>query len=140
MLGHGNTLFEMVKVVPVAIKDANNEVVTSAVVDTSGYEGVAFVAVAAQGEDLTFSLQAQQATQADFSDGADVGSAVSFATTTTADGHAVLDVYQPQARYVRVALTVPTATAAKAVSIVALLYGAREVPVGNDGALQLWPS
>jgi len=135
------SIYHNCKVVPQEIQTADNEALNGAGVDMQGYEGVAFIAYAEGGEALDFSVKAQQAAKSDYSDAADLdGTATAFSTTADADGHAVLDVYQPRERYVRPVLTVPDAAAAKAVAMVAIQYGARTRPVSNEGEFHQSPA
>lgn len=131
-----NNAFEDLKHVPQVIKDADNETLNGAGVDMSGYEGVAFFVQALKGEALDFSIKAQQAAVSDYSDAADLaGSAVAFSTTVGADGSTMLVVHRPTERYVRPVVTVPNATAATPVSVIAVQYGGRYRPDSNSGEL-----
>ncbi len=135
------SIFYDVKVLPVGIDGAaDGEAITSALVDTAGYDGIAFVAYAEKGEELEFTIKARQGTKSDGSDLADLkGTSTKFATAETTDGVAVLDIGRPKKRYVGAVLTVPDATTAKAVAMVALLYNGREFPVDNTGEFHSEP-
>lgn len=136
---HG--VYHDIKVVPQVFKAADNETLNGAGVDTAGYEGVAFVAYALKGEALDFSIKAQQAAVSDYSDAADLaGTAETFSTTYVADAHAVLDIYRPIERYVRPVITVPNATAATPLAVIALLYGGRNLPESNTGEFHPSPA
>lgn len=66
--------------------DADNEVVTGAGVDMSGFEGVAFIAVVGKGEVAAHSLKAQQDTDSAFGTAADLaGTAKAFSSAVAAD-------------------------------------------------------
>jgi hypothetical protein len=133
-------MFESCKHVPQVIKAADNETLNGAGVDMAGYEGVAFFVQALKGEALNFSIKVQQAEESDYSDAADLkDTSVAFATTVGADGYTMLDVYRPTERYVRPVVTVPNASAATPVSVIAIQYGARFQPVSNDGELHTSP-
>ena len=121
--------------------DADDEVITpSAGVDMTGFDGVAFVCVAGKGEVGSLSMKAQQDTDSAFGTAADLeGTATSFATAVAADGICVLDIYQPQERYVRPVLTVPDFSTARPISIIAIQYGAREMPQTNTGEFHQSP-
>ncbi|MBX7237678.1 MAG: hypothetical protein K1X65_25100 [Caldilineales bacterium] len=124
-----------------ALKDADNEALTGAGVDMAGYDSVAFVVGALEGEALNFSIKAQQAAAANFSDAADLaGTATTFATTIGAKGLAVLDIRQPAERYLRAVVTVPNATAATPTFCIAIRYNARTLPQTNDGELHTTPA
>lgn len=135
-------LFTSAKLTGETIKGAaDNETLTGAGVDMQGYEGVAFIITAEKGESLSFSIKAQQAAASDFSDAADLAStATTVATTVGADGVAMLEIYRPQERYVRAVVTVPNATAAKGVSVVAVRHGTRVVPTSNTGEIHYSPA
>ncbi len=135
-----HNLFEDTKHVPQVIKAADNETLTGAGVDTSGYQGVAFFVQALKGEALNFAVKAQQAEVSDYSDAADLeGTSVAFATTVGADGSTMLCVHNPTERYVRPIVTVPNASAATPVSVIAVLYGGRYRPESNSGELHVSP-
>lgn len=118
-----------------ALKAGDNEALTGAGVDMLGYDGVLFLAGALEGEALNFSIKAQQAAVAAFTNAADLaGTALAFSTTTTLKGLAALDIYRPVERYVRAVVTVPNAAAATPTFCVALRYNAKTVPVSNSVA------
>jgi len=114
------------------VRDADDETITpSAGVDMLGYEGVAFVTVVGAGQALAgFLLKAQQDTASDYSvDPQDLeGTAVAFSSALASEVLRVLDIYQPQERYVRPVLDVPDLSAATPVAIIAIRYVARTVP------------
>ncbi len=120
--------------------DADNEVVTGAGVDMSGFEGVAFIAVVGKGEVAAHSLKAQQDTDSAFGTAADLaGTAKAFSSAVAADGIAVLDIYQPQERYVRPLLTVANVGTARPAMIISIRYGARISPQVNVGEFHQAP-
>ena len=126
-----------------AIKpDANNETINGAGVDMLEYGAVTFIVVAQKGESANFSIKAQQAQQSDYSDAADLaGTAVSFSTTASVDGVAVLEIRRPRERYVRPVVTVPTLSAAKAVCVIAIKHSPTRVPTTNvTGELHVSPA
>lgn len=126
-------------------KSADSETLTGAGVDTFGYRGVAFIVGAAGGEDFaTWAIKAQQDSDSAFGAAADlVGSAKTFATVASpsTDGVAVLEVVEPRERYVRPVITVPNVTTAKITFCIAILYGAKNLPVSvNVGELHVNPA
>jgi hypothetical protein len=124
-----------------ALKAADNESLTGAGVDMLNWEGVAFVVGALKGEALDFSVKAQQAQVAAFTNAADLlGTATAFSTTIAADGLTVLEIHKPVERYVRPVITVPNATAATPVFCVAIRYGPKYAPVTNAGEFHLSPA
>jgi hypothetical protein len=124
-----------------ALKAADNETLTGAGVDMLGYGAVAFVVGALQGEALAFSMKAQQAEASDFTGAADLaGTATAFATTASAKGLAVLDIQNPQERYVRAVITVPNAAAATPTFCLAIRYKAKNLPQTNAGELHAAPA
>lgn len=124
-----------------ALKDADNEALTGAGVDMAGFDSVAFVVGALEGEALNFSIKAQSAAVSDFSDAADLtGTATAFSTTVGAKGLAMLEIRQPAERYVRAVVTVPNATAATPTFCVAIRYNARTLPQSNSGELHTTPA
>ena len=126
------SIYHDTAITAIDVRDADSEIVTpSAGVDMLGYEGVAFVAAVDAGQTLSgFSMKAQQDTASDFSvDPQDlIGTAVAFSSNVSAEVLRVLDIYQPQERYVRPVLTVPNLDAATPIAIIAIRYGARTMP------------
>jgi hypothetical protein len=120
----------------------DNETLTGAGVDMLGYQGVCFVATAAQGEAAALTLKAQQDSASNFGTAADLlGSSVSLATGISTDGFAILDVYLPAERYVRAAVVVPNVTTPVAVSVIAIRYGHDHTPETNsEGELHVTPA
>jgi hypothetical protein len=119
--------------------DADNETLTGAGVDMQGYEGVAFILVAGQGEVASWSIKAQQDSDAAFGTAADMeGTATTVATAVATDAIGVLDIYQPQERYVRPIVTVPNITAVPA-AVIAIKYQPREMPCTNVGEFHQSP-
>lgn len=126
-----------------ARKNADNEALTGTGVDMAGYGAVTFIALAEGGEDASFSIKAQQAAASDFSDAADlVGTATAFATVASpsTDAMAVLEIRNPQERYVRAVATAPNVSAAKVVSVIAIRTDPRNLPVSNAGELHVGPA
>mgnify|MGYP000877447474 CR=1 FL=1 len=136
------SIYHDTKLTVLAVKvDADNETITGAGVDMSGFEGVAFVAVIGKGEVVTHSLKAQQDADSAFGTAADLaGTATAFATAVAADGMAVLDIYQPQERYVRPVLTVGNFGTARPAMILAIQYGAKVMPQSNVGEFHQSPA
>lgn len=115
--------------------DGDNETLYGSGVDMAGYEGVVFMATCRRGEAGTLTLKAQQDTDVAFGSAADLlGTAKSLVIATGTDGMAVLEIKNPQERYVRPALVIPNLGTARAVSIVAIRYGAKYLPETNSDA------
>ena len=120
---------------------ADNEAFNGVGVDMTGYEGVAFFAVIGEGEVITCTLKAQQDSDSAYGTAADLaGSALDVSPTVGAKGEGVLDIYRPAERYVRPVLTVGNFTTPTAVTVIAMQYGAHDVPVGNTGEFHLSPA
>lgn len=129
-------IYHDTKISVIDIRDADDETITpSTGVDMQGYEGVAFAVVVDGGEEVAgFSIKAQQDTASDFSaDAADLeGTSISFSSHATNEIVRVLDIGQPQERYVRPVVVVPDMTTATPVAIIAIQYGAREMPTDEN--------
>jgi hypothetical protein len=124
-----------------ALKSADNETLTGAILDMTGFDSVAFVAGALEGEALDFAVKAQQGAASNMSDAADLlGTSVAFSTTVGAKGLTTLEVHQPRERYVRPLVTVPNATAATPTFCLAIQFNAKEVPQSNAGELHISPA
>ncbi len=129
------------KVTIEALKAADGEVLTGTGVDMAGYDSVAFIVGALQGEALDFSVKAQQGAEADLSDAADLaGTATAFSTAADADGLTILEIHRPTERYVRAVVTVPNAVAATPTFCVAVRFNAKHLPQENDGELHVSPA
>lgn len=118
--------------------NADNESINGSGVDMTNHYGVLFLGGLQSGtaETGTITMKAQQAGSSDYSDAADLeGTSVSAVkgTATTAHGLAILEVVQPQERYVRPVLTVPNIATATAAFVIAIKYGPKELPVSNSG-------
>ncbi len=123
-----------------ALKSADNETLTGTGVDMLGFDSVAFIAGALEGESLSFAIKAQQAAVSDYSDAADLaGTSVAFATTIPAKGLTTLEIVQPNERYVRPLVTVPNAAAATPTFCVAIQFNAKDLPQTNAGELHVSP-
>ena len=123
--------------VQVAKGTADNEDLTGAGFDMTGYSGVMFIAGMMSGEAGTISLKAQQAGSANFGDAADlVGTATTAVAGTAATGYAcaILEIVDPQERYVRPILTVPNLNTANAAWVIGIAYGPDILPVSNSNA------
>jgi hypothetical protein len=120
----------------------DNTTVYGSGVDMTGYSGVVFIATVAKGEIATYSLKAQQDTDAAYGTAADLtGTAVSFAIAVATDGFAFLEIQDPQERYVRPALVAPDVATARQASIVAIRYGkARGQDTNSDGEKHVMPA
>ncbi len=128
------------KITICALKAADNETLTGTILDMQGYDTVAFIAGALEGEAGAPSVKAQEDSDPGGGTMADLaGSATAFATTAAAKGLATLEIHQPNKRYVRSMVTVPDWTA-KPVFCLALQFNARDLPVSNAGALLVSPA
>lgn len=117
-----------VKVIKVADHStAATSGVTSASVDTAGYEGVMFLTsfgTAAAGNTLKAQQSSDDGGSDDFSDLA--GTSVSSGSS---DEDVWLDIYRPGKQYVRVVAARGTSSTLE--SVWAILYGPRQAPVDN---------
>lgn len=135
------SIYEDALVAVEEIQTGDNESLTGAGVDMQGFDAVAFIVAAEGGEADDFAIKAQQDTASGFGTAADLaGTSVSFSTTTGADAYAILEIIQPQERYVRPVVTVPDLTAAKSVSIISIRYKAKDRPQSNTGELHVSPA
>ena len=117
-----------------ALKSADNETLTGSGVDMLGYESVIFYVGALYGEALTFSMKVQQDSDSAFGTAADLlGTANAFTTgaCTGDNGLSMVDIHQPQERYVRPVITVPNAQSAKPTFCLAIQYNPKNLPVTN---------
>lgn len=123
-----------------ALKSADNETLTGAGVDMLGFDSVAFIAGALEGEALSFAIKAQQDSDSAFGTAADLlGTSTAFATTIPAKGLTTLEIHQPNERYVRPIVTVPNASAATPTFCVAIQFNAKDMPQSNAGELHVSP-
>ena len=103
-----------------------------ATLDMSGYEGVLMIVkFAAVATGATVSIKAQQGAASNLSDAADLtGTGITVADD---DDNQIfmIDVFQPQERYVRVVVD-NDATNATAQSAIYVRYGARSMPQSNN--------
>lgn len=123
--------------VQVAKGTADNENLTGSGIDMTGYSGVLFIGGMMSGEAGTITMKAQQAGSADYSDAADLlGTAVTAVAGTAATSYAcaILEIVNPQERYVRPILAVPNLDAANAAWVVGIAYGPDILPVTNSNA------
>lgn len=114
---------------------AGTTAVNGAVVDMSGFEGVRFIVAFGTITDGTPSITAQQGQLLDGSDMADLaGTAVAEAITDD-NKLAIVEVYRPRERYVRLVVTRGGVTGAVLDGAIAELYGARVHPVPADSTV-----
>lgn len=110
--------------------------VNSGVVDTQGYEGVAFVAqVGAIAANGAVTVKAQQDTASNMATAADIAGTSQGATADTDDNKLiVVDIYRPQERYVRLAITRGDSGNSTIDSLIAIKYLPQHKPVtqGTD--------
>ena len=112
-----------------ATTGAGTTEVDGATIDTSGFEGVLFIAKFGTAASNN-TLQAQQGAASNLSDAADLeGTSV---TVGSSDELVYLDLYRPRERYVRIQAERGTSTTLD--WCVAIKYGARKQPVDNDTA------
>lgn len=123
-----------------ALKSADNETLTGVGVDMQGYDSVAFIAGALEGEVASYTIKAQQDTDSAFGTAADLaGTSVAWATGVSTKGLTTLEIVQPRERYVRPIVAVPNITAVP-VFCIALQFNAADLPVSNDGELHVSPA
>jgi len=135
------SLLKNTKISISALKVADNETLTGAIVDMQGFDSVAFIAGALEGEALNFSIKAQQDTDPAGATMADLaGTSVAFSTTIPAKGLTTLEIHQPQERYVRPLVIVPNAVAATPTFCIAIQLNAKDYPQANAGELHLSPA
>lgn len=104
----------------------------SSILDMSGFEGVVFVAAfGAISSNAVTSIKAQQGMAADMSDAADLAGTSISIPDSASNKLAVLDVYRPRERYVRLVISRGTANAAID-GVVAIQYGRKEGPIAHD--------
>ena len=121
--------------------DADNASYSGAGVDMQGFEGVAFILAFGDTESGGYTIKAQQDTTSGFGTAADLeGPSILCTTVTTGNLVEVLDIYQPQERYVRAVVAVPNLTTAQEAAIIAIRYGAHEKPQTNVGEFHPSPS
>ena len=107
----------------------------SSVIDMQNYDGVVFIAAfGAITSGAVTSAKAQQGAASNLSDAADLkGTKITIADTDD-DKVAVLDIYRPQKRYLR--LVVSRATANAVIDgVVALQYKGKKAPVTQDASV-----
>ena len=125
-----------VREVGAPVAAANNTDSNSDRIDMSGYEGVMFVcAVTDSVQNGVATLKVEQNTADSDSGMAALSGASATATSATNDDLndqlLVVDVYRPTDRYVQAVRTSSAANIAFG-SVVAILYGARELPHSDD--------
>lgn len=110
--------------------------VNGSVIDMEGYEGVMFiVAFGTITSGAVTSIKVQQGSQSNLSDAADLeGTSVSVADTAF-NKLAIVDVYRPRERYVRVVVDRGTQNAVIDGGI-AIQYGPRELPVTQGDTVE----
>lgn len=112
---------------------ADNESLTGQGVDMAGYRGVVFIGFAVAGQAGTITLKAQQDSDSAYGTAADLlGTSVSAVsgTATTAHAIALLEIVNPQERYVRPVLAVPNIDPLAA-GVIAFAYGPDVLPADN---------
>lgn len=103
--------------------------VTSDIIDMAGFDGVLFLVIWGAITDGTPKVKAQQDSASAMGAAADLA-ATSVAVTVDDDNKiAILDIYQPQERYVRCVVTRGGSTGAVVDAILAIQYGAKNEPV-----------
>lgn len=105
-------------------------------VDTAGWEGVVFVATITDSVDTGVAALTVEQNTIDSDTGmAALSGAVATATSAANDDlngkTLIVDVYRPRERYVQAVRTSATANIAYG-SVVAVLYGARKLPITDD--------
>jgi hypothetical protein len=122
--------------------DADNETINGTGVDTLGYQGVVFFAVAGKGEIANVDLKVQQDSASNFGTAADLeGSKVTFATAVATNGFGFVEVKNPAERYVRAVIVAPNFVTARPITVIAIRYGKDLLPETNaDGELHVSPA
>lgn len=125
--------------------NADNESLSGAPVDMTGFDSVAFIAFANSGEAFaTHTIKGQMDDDTGFTDASTLAStAVTFSTTTAASGHGLttLEIHHPSKRYVRPVQTVPNFSTARAVGCIAIQFNAKDLPYSaNAGELHISPA
>lgn len=111
--------------------------VNSSTIDMANWEGVVFIAaVGALTATQVTQIKAQQGQLADASDMADLAGS-NTGPFADADGNKmlVLDLYQPQERYVRCVVDRGTANAVVD-GVIAIQYGSRKAPTTHDTSVK----
>lgn len=109
--------------------------VNSAVVDMQGYDGVMFLAAfGAIVSGAVTSIKAQQGQASNLSDAADLAGTSITVADTDDNKVAVLDIYRPQERYVRVAVLRATQNATVD-GVIAIRYKGRKAPAVLDATV-----
>lgn len=103
--------------------------VESDIVDMAGFDGVLFVVLWGAITDGTPKVKAQQDSGAAMAAAADLAGSSVAVTTDDDNKMALLDIYQPQERYVRAVVTRGGSTGAVVDAILAIQYGAKNEPV-----------
>lgn len=129
------------KVSLVAFKtNADNETINGTILDMQGYDSVAFIAVAYQGNVGSPTIKVQQDSAAAMGTAADLlGTSATFTTAAGTNGMTTLEVHQPREQYVRPVLTIPDWTAVP-VACIALQFNSADLPVSNTGELHISPA
>jgi hypothetical protein len=133
---HGN-LFHEAKVIRIAAAQAAGatDYTGATVVDTQGYEGVAFIVLFGTiTAGAVTGIKVQQGQAANLSDAADLkGTALAIADTQS-NKALITDIYKPAERYVKPIVTRATQNAVID-GIIAILYNARTAPVTHDAGI-----
>jgi hypothetical protein len=110
--------------------NADTETVSTSVIDTAGYEGCVFLIGVAKGEIAAVTAKVKQDTALAFNvDPQDLlGSNVAIPTAVLTPASGIIDIYQPQERFLRCDVAVPNVNTAVAVQVWAGLYGAHTAP------------
>ena len=103
-------------------QSANNTTINGEVMDTAGYEGVAFACLAGA-LDAAVTFKVQTGAQADGSDMADVSGLAQAYTATDDHKPTVLDLNKPAKRYARVVAVLGNGTAQLVTAIAQLYHG-----------------
>ena len=107
--------------------------VTSDIIDMAGYDGVLFLVIWGAITDGTPKVKAQQDSDSAMGAAADLtGTSVAIADTDD-NKMAILDILQPQERYVRCVVTRGGSTGAVVDAILAIQYNAHAEPVTQSG-------
>lgn len=116
---------------------------TTTAVDMQGFEGVRFICAFGAITDGTPSIQARQGQLSNMTDAAGLAGTNVVEAVTDDNRLAIVDIWQPQERYVDLQIIRGGSTGAVIDGVVAELYGARKQPVAKDASVanqETWSS
>jgi hypothetical protein len=125
--------------------NADNETLSGAALDMTGYDSVIFIGFAMSGEAFaTHAVKVQGDDDSGFTAGSTLaGTSVTYSTTTAATGHGLgsVEVHEPGYKWVRALVTVPNFTTARAAGCIAIQFNKKDQPYAtNTGELHVSPA